>query len=76
MHKIHKTYSDVSDGSALLLFNSSKFLEIAINRADKNAKGGMQVLYLESKKEIKFILIFKVIKYVSNIQKRTQKFFL
>ena len=44
MHKIHKTYSDVSDGSALLLFNSSKFLEIAINRADKNAKGGASTL--------------------------------
>jgi len=44
IHKIHKTYSDVSDGSALLLFNSSKFLEIAINRADKNAKGGASTL--------------------------------
>ena len=44
IRKICKTYSDVDDGVALVLFNSSKLLEIAINRADKNASSGASTL--------------------------------
>lgn len=41
---INKTYNDVEDGIALALFNSSGLLEVAINRADKNAKSGASTL--------------------------------
>ena len=41
---IHKTYSEVEDGDVLTLFNSSNFLEISMNRADKNAKSGASTL--------------------------------
>jgi len=44
VNKICKTYSDVADGKALILFNSSKLLEVAINRADKNAESGASTL--------------------------------
>tara|TARA_B100001142_G_C14223629_1_gene612577 strand:- start:260 stop:1078 length:819 start_codon:yes stop_codon:yes gene_type:complete len=41
---IHLTYSDVTDGTVVVLFNSSGLLEVAINRADKNAKSGASTL--------------------------------
>ena len=41
---IKSTYNDVQDGVALALFNSAKLLEIAINRADKNAESGASTL--------------------------------
>ena len=41
---IHNTYSDVTEGATLMLFNSSKLLEIAINRADKNVESGASTL--------------------------------
>jgi len=44
VHKIDKTYSDVKESEIVILFNSSSFLEIAINRADKNAKSGASTL--------------------------------
>ena len=44
INRIYNTYSDVEDGVALALFNSSKLLEIAINRADKNAESGASTL--------------------------------
>lgn len=44
VNQICKTYSDVADGKALILFNSSKLLEVAINRADKNAESGASTL--------------------------------
>ena len=42
--KIHKTYSDVNESEVVLLFNSSNLLEVAINRADKNAVSGGSTL--------------------------------
>jgi len=42
--KIDQTYSDVNESEVLAVFNSSKLLEIAINRADKNAKAGASTL--------------------------------
>ena len=42
--EIKTTYSDVNDGVALALFNSSNLLEVAINRADKNAESGASTL--------------------------------
>jgi len=42
--KINNTYSDVKESEIVILFNSSKLLEIAINRADKNAKSGASTL--------------------------------
>jgi len=44
INHIHQTYSDVNDGTAVILFNSSNLLELAINRADKNAKSGASTL--------------------------------
>jgi len=44
INHIHTTYSDVTDGTVLMLFNSSKLLEIAINRADKNVESGASTL--------------------------------
>ena len=41
---IHSTYNDVTEGAVLMLFNSSKLLEIAINRADKNVESGASTL--------------------------------
>ena len=43
-NKIHKTYSDVNESEVVLLFNSSNLLEVAINRADKNAVSGGSTL--------------------------------
>ena len=42
--QINKTYSDVGDGMVVMLFNSSHLLEVAINRADKNAESGASTL--------------------------------
>jgi len=42
--KIDTTYSDVKESEIVILFNSSSLLEIAINRADKNAKSGASTL--------------------------------
>tara|TARA_B100000902_G_C27235553_1_gene877199 strand:+ start:220 stop:1035 length:816 start_codon:yes stop_codon:yes gene_type:complete len=42
--EINKTYSDVEESEVIALFNSSKSLEIAINRADKNADSGASTL--------------------------------
>jgi len=44
LNKIYKTYSDVPESETLVLFNSSKLLEVAINRADKNAESGASTL--------------------------------
>jgi hypothetical protein len=44
VNKMSKTYSDVADGKVLVLFNSSNLLEVAINRADKNAESGASTL--------------------------------
>ena len=44
INTIHQTYSDVTDGTVVILFNSSGLLEVAINRADKNAKSGASTL--------------------------------
>lgn len=44
VYKINKTYSDVKESEIVILFNSSRLLEIAINRADKNAKSGASTL--------------------------------
>lgn len=41
---IHQTYNDVSESEIVILFNSSSLLEVAINRADKNAIGGASTL--------------------------------
>ena len=58
INQIHKTYSDVDDGVVLLLFNSSELLEIAINRADKNAASGASTL-LGIKEGDQIIINFK-----------------
>ena len=58
INQIHKTYSDVSDGIVLTLFNSSKLLEVAINRADKNAESGASTL-LGIKEGDQIIIDFK-----------------
>ena len=42
--KINQTYSDVKESEAIALFNSSCLLEVAINRADKNAISGASTL--------------------------------
>ena len=44
VQNIHKTYNDVKECEIVALFNSSQLLEIAINRADKNAKSGASTL--------------------------------
>ena len=44
VQNIHKTYNDVKESEIVALFNSSQLLEIAINRADKNAKSGASTL--------------------------------
>tara|TARA_B100001250_G_scaffold156275_1_gene134363 strand:+ start:10071 stop:10877 length:807 start_codon:yes stop_codon:yes gene_type:complete len=44
INKIDRTYSDVKESEIVILFNSSLLLEIAINRADKNAKSGASTL--------------------------------
>jgi len=44
VNQIQLTYNDVPDGKVLMLFNSSKLLEIAINRADKNVESGASTL--------------------------------
>ncbi|MBJ05224.1 MAG: hypothetical protein CMP65_04930 [Flavobacteriales bacterium] len=44
INSISNSYSDVNDGTALALFNSTHLLEIAINRADKNAECGASTL--------------------------------
>jgi len=44
VYKINKTYSDVKESEIVILFNSSRLLEIAINRADKNAESGASTL--------------------------------
>ena len=42
--QIHQTYSDVNESEVVVLFNSSDLLEVAINRADKNAISGASTL--------------------------------
>ena len=44
INTINNTYSDVKESEIVTLFNSSSLLEIAINRADKNAKSGASTL--------------------------------
>ena len=41
---MENTYSDVKESEIVAVFNSSHLLEIAINRADKNAKAGASTL--------------------------------
>ena len=48
----------MDDGVVLLLFNSSELLEIAINRADKNAASGASTL-LGIKEGDQIIINFK-----------------
>jgi len=42
--EIHQTYSDVKESELVILFNSSNLIELAINRADKNAISGASTL--------------------------------
>ena len=42
--QLHQTYSDVNESEVVILFNSSNLLEVAINRADKNAISGASTL--------------------------------
>ena len=42
--EIYQTYSDVKESELVILFNSSNLLELAINRADKNAISGASTL--------------------------------
>ena len=44
INNIGRKYSDVPEADVIALFNSSNMLEIAINRADKNAKNGASTL--------------------------------
>jgi len=44
INTINNTYSDVKESEVVILFNSSRLLEVAINRADKNAKSGASTL--------------------------------
>ena len=41
---MENTYNDVKESEIVAVFNSSHLLEIAINRADKNAKAGASTL--------------------------------
>ncbi|MGB0428228.1 MAG: SAM hydrolase/SAM-dependent halogenase family protein, partial [Flavobacteriales bacterium] len=42
--KIHKHYSEVSEGSVVALFNTAEHLELAINRHDANSVGGAALI--------------------------------
>ena len=44
MQTINQTYSDVKESEVVVLFNSVNLLEVAINRADKNAISGASTL--------------------------------
>ena len=44
INKVENTYNDVKESEIVAVFNSSHLLEIAINRADKNAKAGASTL--------------------------------
>ena len=44
INEINQTYSDVNESELVILFNSSNLLELAINRADKNAMSGASTL--------------------------------
>ncbi len=44
VHTINQTYSDVKESEVIVLFNSVNLLEVAINRADKNAISGASTL--------------------------------